>query len=37
MNVPEDPFNRSPLTIDQVIRRNDIKEKIEEYKKSKKK
>lgn len=32
MNEPNDPFNRTPLTIDQVIPRKDLKERIEEYK-----
>jgi ubiquitin conjugation factor E4 B len=35
MNEPNDPFNRSPLTLDQLIPRKDIKEKIEAYKASK--
>jgi hypothetical protein len=35
MNEPKDPFNRSPLTIEQVIPRNDIKERIEQYKAAK--
>ena len=37
MNEPNDPFNRSPLTIDQLIPRNDLKQRIEEYKESKRK
>ena len=35
MNEQKDPFNRSPLTLDQLIPRKDIKEKIEAYKASK--
>ena len=35
MNDPHDPFNRAPLTIEQVLPRNDVREKIEEYKKHK--
>ena len=37
MNEPNDPFNRSPLTIDQLVPRNDLKQRIEEYKESKRK
>ena len=36
MNEPNDPFNRSPLTLDQLIPRNDLKQRIEEYKEQKK-
>jgi ubiquitin conjugation factor E4 B len=32
LNDPHDPFNRSPLTLEQVIPRPDILKKIEEYK-----
>lgn len=32
MNDPHDPFNRAPLTFDQVIPRPDLKQKIEDYK-----
>jgi len=35
MNDPHDPFNRSPLTLEQLIPRPDIKQKIEDYKQSK--
>ena len=35
MNDPCDPFNRAPLSIDQVIDRPDILEQIEEYKNEK--
>ena len=35
MNEPNDPFNRAPLTLDQLIPRHDLKQKIEEYKESK--
>eukprot|EP00347_Sterkiella_histriomuscorum_P007831 403347399 len=36
MNDPNDPFNRSPLTLEQLIPRPDIKKRIEEYKLQKK-
>jgi ubiquitin conjugation factor E4 B len=36
MNEPNDPFNRSPLTLDQLIPLPDLKRRIEEYKLSKK-
>ena len=35
LNDPHDPFNRAPLTLEQVIPRPDIKEAIEAYKLSK--
>jgi hypothetical protein len=35
MNDPHDPFNRSPLTLEQLIPRPDIKTRIEEYKEKK--
>ena len=35
MNEPNDPFNRSPLTLDQLIPRKDLKERIEAYKEAK--
>ena len=35
MNDPHDPFNRAPLTFDQVIPRPDLKQKIEDYKEEK--
>ena len=35
MNEPNDPFNRSPLTLDRLIPRDDLKQRIEEYKLSK--
>jgi ubiquitin conjugation factor E4 B len=35
MNDPHDPFNRAPLTFDQVIPRPDLKYKIEDYKEEK--
>lgn len=36
MNDPRDPINRAPLTLEQLIYRPDIKDKIEAYKESKK-
>ncbi len=35
MNEPKDPFNRDPLTLEQLIPRHDLKKRIEEYKESK--
>ena len=35
MNDKTDPFNRSPLTVDKLIPRPDIKERIQEYKQEK--
>jgi hypothetical protein len=35
MNEPKDPFNRDPLTLDQLIPRPDLKKRIEEYKQAK--
>ncbi|CDW72140.1 u box domain-containing protein [Stylonychia lemnae] len=35
LNDPNDPFNRSPLKIEQLIPRPDIKQQIEEYKQKK--
>jgi ubiquitin conjugation factor E4 B len=35
MNDPHDPFNRSPLTLEELIPRPDIKQKIEEFKEQK--
>ncbi len=32
MNDPTDPFNRAPLTIEEIIPRDDLKKRIEEYK-----
>ena len=32
MNDPTDPFNRSPLTIDQVVPQVELKQQIEDYK-----
>ena len=32
MNDAHDPFNRSPLTIEQVIERPDLKDQIDEWK-----
>ncbi len=32
MNEPKDPFNRDPLTLEQLIPRPDLKARIEEYK-----
>lgn len=32
LNDPHDPFNRAPLTFDQVITRDDIRMQIEDYK-----
>lgn len=32
MNDPHDPFNRAPLAFEQVITRDDIKQRIEDYK-----
>lgn len=37
VNDAHDPFNRAPLTLDQVISRPDIKKQIDEYIASKKK
>lgn len=31
LNDPHDPFNRAPLTIEQVISLPDIKKKIDEW------
>eukprot|EP00341_Mesodinium_pulex_P008505 CAMPEP_0116900210 /NCGR_PEP_ID=MMETSP0467-20121206/8572_1 /TAXON_ID=283647 /ORGANISM="Mesodinium pulex, Strain SPMC105" /LENGTH=61 /DNA_ID=CAMNT_0004573389 /DNA_START=2707 /DNA_END=2892 /DNA_ORIENTATION=- len=31
-----DPYTRAPLTIEELVPRDDIKKKIEEYKKEKK-
>lgn len=36
LNDKRDPMSRAPLTLDQLIPRPDIKEKIEEYKMEKK-
>jgi len=36
LNDPHDPFNRAPLTLDQVIPRPDIKKQIDDYRTSKK-
>ena len=35
LNDKRDPMSRAPLTLDQLIPRPDIKEKIEEYKQEK--
>lgn len=35
MNDPTDPFNRSPLTIDQVVPQTELKERIDEYRQEK--
>lgn len=35
MNDPHDPFNRAPLTMEELIERADLKEQIEEYKNEK--
>lgn len=35
LNDPHDPFNRSPLTIEEVISRPDIKKQIDDYRNSK--
>ena len=35
MNEPKDPFNRDPLTLEQLIPRPDLKKRIEEYKEAK--
>lgn len=35
MNDKRDPMSRAPLTVDQLIPRPDVKEKIEEYKQEK--
>ena len=32
LNDPHDPFNRSPLTLEEVVERPDIKDQIEEWK-----
>jgi len=32
LNDAHDPFNRSPLTFDQVVPRPDLKEQIDDYK-----
>ena len=37
MNEPKDPFNRDPLTLEQLIPRPDLKARIEEYKEEKRK
>jgi len=37
LNDPHDPFNRAPLTLDQVIPRPDILKKVQDYIKSKRK
>lgn len=35
MNDPTDPFNRSPLTIDQVIPQTELKQRIDDYREEK--
>jgi hypothetical protein len=35
MNEPKDPFNRDPLTLEQLIPLPDLKKRIEEYKQAK--
>lgn len=35
MNDPNDPFNRAPLKLEELIPRPDIKAKIDEFKEEK--
>lgn len=35
MNDPNDPFNRAPLKLEELIPRPDIKTKIDEFKEEK--